>query len=133
MKNWYCLLLPVAAMAMFSMTGCGGESSSPVGTSAAGAAEVDATVTICGGCGQEKGSDSCCAEGAEKCSECSLAKGSPGCCKLTSGEDSELCRKCGQVAGGDGCCKDGAEKCDDCGLTKGSPGCCKIEPLADKG
>ena len=37
--------------------------------------------TLCGGCGQIKGSDVCCKEGAEKCDGCKLAKGSPGCCK----------------------------------------------------
>jgi len=44
-------------------------------------AAMGATVDLCVGCGQVKGGDLCCKEGAEKCATCDLAKGSPGCCK----------------------------------------------------
>ncbi len=43
---------------------------------------------LCGKCGEEKGGDACCKEGAEKCSACGLHKGSPGCkekCAVKSG------------------------------------------------
>jgi len=39
-------------------------------------------VCLCTFCGQVKGSDKCCKEGAEKCSKCGLDKGSPGCCRI---------------------------------------------------
>jgi hypothetical protein len=81
--------------------------------------------TLCGGCGQIKGSDVCCKEGAEKCDGCKLAKGSPGCCKIAQGKDAVLCAGCGQIKGSDVCCKADAEKCAKCGMAKGSPGCCK--------
>ena len=86
-----------------------------------------ATFLLCGGCGQIKGSDACCAVGAATCSKCGLAKGSPGCCKIEKGTDVELCTKCGQIEGADPCCAAGAEKCAKCSLAKGSPGCCKID------
>jgi len=38
--------------------------------------------TLCGSCGELKGTEACCAEGAEACSKCQLNKGAPGCCKL---------------------------------------------------
>ena len=86
-----------------------------------------ATFFLCGGCGQIKGSDACCAAGAKKCDKCGLTKGSPGCCKIEKGTDVELCTKCGQIEGADACCAAGAKKCAKCGLAKGSPGCCKIK------
>ena len=61
-------------------------------------------VTLCGGCGQIKGSDTCCKPGAAACGGCGLAKGSPGCCKIAKGKDVELCLKCGQAKGSDVCC-----------------------------
>ena len=82
-------------------------------------------VTLCGGCGQIKGSDACCKPGAEKCG-CGLVKGSPGCCKITKGKDVPLCLKCGQAKGGEACCDAKAAKCGKCQLAKGSPGCCKL-------
>ena len=88
--------------------------------------EVDVVLLLCGGCGQIKGSDACCAKDAKVCDKCGLAAGSPGCCKIKKGADAKLCSKCGQIAGSDVCCKPDAAKCDKCGLAKGSPGCCKI-------
>ena len=41
-----------------------------------------ADVTLCGKCGQVKGSEKCCKPGAEKCPMCGLDKGSPGCCRI---------------------------------------------------
>ena len=84
-------------------------------------------LALCGGCGQIKGSDVCCAEGADKCPKCELVKGSPGCCKIEKGSDAKLCTKCGQIVGSDKCCAEGAEKCPKCNLAKGSPGCCKVK------
>ena len=88
-----------------------------------------ADVTLCGKCGQVKGSKACCKQGAEKCGRCGLAKGSPGCCRIPKGKDVTLCGKCGQVKGSDACCKKGTEKCKGCGLDKGSPGCCRINKI----
>ncbi len=98
------------------------------GKATQGAAET-AAVFFCGGCGQIKGSDACCAAGAATCSKCGLAKGSPGCCKIKKGTDVQLCTKCGQIKGSDTCCAADAEKCAKCGLAKGSPGCCKINTV----
>ena len=41
----------------------------------------EAEATICNGCGEEKGTENCCNEDAEKCEKCGKNKGSPGCCK----------------------------------------------------
>jgi hypothetical protein len=81
--------------------------------------------TLCGGCGQIKGTEACCKADAPKCAGCDLAKGSPGCCKIKKGTDTALCAKCGQIKGTDACCKADAPKCAKCNLAKGSPGCCK--------
>jgi len=81
--------------------------------------------TLCGGCGQIKGSDVCCKADADKCEKCELATGSPGCCKITKGTDAPLCGKCGQIKGSDVCCKADADTCTKCSMVKGSPGCCK--------
>jgi len=84
-------------------------------------------ISLCGMCGQIKGTDVCCVADAPKCSKCGLAKGSPGCCKLPQpGKDAQLCSHCGQIKGTDVCCVADAPKCTKCGLAKGSPGCCKI-------
>jgi len=59
-------------------------------------------VTLCGGCGQVKGSPTCCLDGAEKCSGCDLDKGAPGCCKMEKGTDAKLCG-CGEIGGSEAC------------------------------
>ena len=38
-------------------------------------------VAMCTGCGQIKGSDTCCKPGQPICDGCGMVKGSPGCCK----------------------------------------------------
>jgi hypothetical protein len=43
--------------------------------------ESEAKAKLCGGCGEVKASDECCAEGKKKCNSCGKNKGSPGCCK----------------------------------------------------
>ena len=45
-------------------------------------AKTEMNKALCAKCGQIKGSDVCCKEGAVKCDKCGLDKGSPGCCKL---------------------------------------------------
>ena len=88
---------------------------------------INVSATLCGSCGDTKGSESCCSETAAKCGDCGLNEGSKLCClKLdadAAGKD--LCGKCGNVAGSTTCCADGAEACASCGLTKGSALCCK--------
>ena len=106
------------------LTGCAKPKPAP---KKAGAEKKD--VTLCGKCGQVKGSDVCCKPGAEKCAKCGLAKDSPGCCRIKKGDDVTLCIKCGQVKGSELCCKADAEKCAKCGLAKDSPGCCRINKL----
>jgi len=44
--------------------------------------EVVKQPVLCMGCGQVKGSDSCCKAGTPKCAKCGHQKGSPGCCKI---------------------------------------------------
>jgi hypothetical protein len=102
-----------------------GAADSTVGTQPAIGSEEHAHLMLCGHCGQVKGTDECCKDGAEKCAACSLAKGSPGCCKIPAGTDVALCEKCGHIAKTEACCQEGAETCEKCGLAKGSPGCCK--------
>ena len=107
----------VAALAF--TPGCASDDSAAVAPGAM------ATVTLCGGCGQIKGTDSCCAAGASTCVGCGLAKGSPGCCNMAKGQSATLCNGCGQIKGSDACCDDSATRCG-CGMIKGSPGCCKM-------
>ncbi|HDY65522.1 MAG TPA: hypothetical protein ENH84_04740 [Phycisphaerae bacterium] len=45
-----------------------------------GGQTITSSPKICAKCGQIKGSDLCCKDGAKICSKCGLAKGSPGCC-----------------------------------------------------
>lgn len=79
-------------------------------------------ITLCGRCGEIKGSDKCCKAGATRC-KCGMIKGSPGCCKMPKGgKDVVLCSKCGEIKGSDKCCAAGAKKCK-CGSIAGSPGC----------
>ncbi len=112
------IVLPVVLLAAIGMIAVGcNMTPAPKPTGAA--------KTLCGGCGQVKGSDVCCEKGAEKCDGCKLAKGSPGCCKITPGTNAPLCAGCGQIKGSDVCCKEGADKCTKCDKAKGSPGCCK--------
>ena len=89
-----------------------------------------ADATLCGKCGQVKGSALCCKPGQTMCEKCGLVKDSPGCCRIKKGDDVTLCGKCGEVKGSEKCCKPGAEKCPMCGLDKGSPGCCRINKIA---
>ncbi len=84
---------------------------------------------LCGKCGHEAGSDSCCAEGAETC-DCGMHKGSKLCC-VELGEDAagkNVCTGCGVAVGADEHhhCDATADKCEKCGLNAGSAGCCKI-------
>ncbi|MBM4041373.1 MAG: hypothetical protein FJ290_22965 [Planctomycetes bacterium] len=85
-----------------------------------------AGLTLCGKCGQVKGSALCCLPGATACSKCGLTKGAPGCCKIQKGPDVPLCGKCGQIKGTDLCCKPGQPVCAKCGCAKGSPACCVV-------
>lgn len=90
-----------------------------------------ADVTLCGKCGQVKGSPLCCSNKPDqpRCPKCDLFAGSPGCCRIKKGDPVTLCGKCGQIKGSELCCKPGAEKCSKCGLAKGSPGCCRINKI----
>ena len=128
----------VAASGLGALVGCAEqepiekpELEEPETPTAAAAGEVKdkppyPVTTLCGKCGQVKGSDKCCKPGAEKCANCGLDKDAPGCCRIQKGTAVTLCGKCGQIKGSDKCCKPGAEKCANCGLDKGSPGCCRI-------
>ncbi len=79
-------------------------------------------VTLCGRCGEIKGTDKCCLAGAKRCA-CGAIKGSPGCCKIKiGGKDAALCANCGEVKGSKKCCAPGVKRCS-CGAYKGSPGC----------
>jgi len=110
------------------------------------------SVTLCGKCGQVKGSAMCCCNKPDqpRCPRCGLFAGSPGCCRIkkpevqkcaleVAGKTGEakakppypvttLCGKCGQVKGSSMCCckKPDQPRCAMCGLFKGSPGCCRI-------
>ncbi len=92
------------------------------GACGAGAKKSPWAVTLCGRCGEIKGSDKCCRAGAKRCM-CGAIKGAPGCCKIPiKGKDSVLCPGCGEIKGSKKCCAPGAKRCS-CGAIKGSPGC----------
>lgn len=118
-KKLGCVILVMGVAGLF-LAGCGEQVDSSSGAALT-------AVKLCEGCGHVKGSDQCCAPGAQKCG-CGMAKGSPGCCKHFdfSKGDVALCTKCGQVKGTESCCVAEATQCSKCGLAKGSPGCCKI-------
>ncbi len=122
MVRFVMLSLAVLVLSSFALVGCeSAEDTDLVRSGTMGEA------VVCSGCGEFKGTDGCCVEGAEKCDKCGLAKGSPGCCKVdVTGGDVTLCGDCGQVKGSDTCCAADAVACDKCGLAKGSPGCCKM-------
>ena len=84
------------------------------------AAEV--RLALCTTCGEIKGTEKCCAEGAEKCAACSKNKGSVGCCLDV--KEQALCAKCGEIEGSAKCGVKDAVKCEKCGKNKGAPGCC---------
>ena len=89
-----------------------------------------ASVELCTGCGQIKGSELCCKPGQATCAGCGLVKGSPGCCNIPEGsETAAICTGCGQIKGSELCCKPDQLTCPTCGLVKGSPGCCKIPEI----
>ncbi|MBL4770183.1 MAG: hypothetical protein JKY61_03315 [Planctomycetes bacterium] len=79
------------------------------------------SVTLCGGCGQVKGSPDCCLDGATKCTGCGLDKGAPGCCKMEKGKDAKLCG-CGEIGGSDACKAKCAKK-EACCAKPGSDAC----------
>jgi hypothetical protein len=92
------------------------------GAKKSGKAASPKAITLCGRCGEIKGSDKCCRAGATRC-KCGMIKGSPGCCRMPKGcKDVVLCTKCGEIKGSDKCCLPGATRCS-CGAIKGSPGC----------
>lgn len=134
--KWYASLVTLVALTL--VLGCENTTTAtpdqPTDQPAAGAAGTDAVaqLSLCGKCGQVKGSAACCAQGAVTCAKCGLVKGSPGCCAITKGTDAVLCAKCGQVKGSDACCAADAVKCAKCGLVKGSPGCCAAPKKQDQ-
>ncbi len=132
MNKIFASLALLSATVVFTL-GCGGASSEgPELSIPAVMSTAYESATLCGKCGQMKGTEACCAEGAETCAGCSLHKGAPGCCKIEAGTDATLCAGCGQVKGSESCCAEGAETCAACGLHQGAPGCCKLKKLASK-
>ena len=123
-----CLMLSCWAALLFTLSGCG----EPEAVGIPHTHNPDAEVTLCGLCGEVKGSENCCQEGATLCPICGLHKGAILCCStaINGRRDVVLCRKCGEVAFSKKCCQVGAAACPKCGLHKGSPGCCKIERVA---
>ena len=135
-RSFYSLLLAsIIALVAF---GCAPSDTTDTATDTPAADSSDSTAEadhddhatlLCGTCGHEKGSDSCCADGAETC-ECGKHKGSELCCVELS-EDAagkDICTGCGVAVGADEHhhCDATAEKCEKCGLNAGSTGCCKL-------
>ncbi len=118
-SGWFLVIVATVALVSF---GCSAEGVAPTETETE-ETTVALVTTLCGNCGQVKGSDACCAEGATLCDACTLVKGAPGCCAMEAGTDVVLCSACGQVKGSETCCAEGAEMCPQCDLVKGSPGC----------
>lgn len=120
----------VMSCALLVAVGCAPESvESPVADAAPTTTAVAAGETLCGGCGECKGSESCCSEDAAKCAGCGLNEGSELCCVVhgSDAEGKDMCTGCGEVAGTEECCSEDAEKCGECGMNAGAPLCCKIE------
>src|SRR5688572_10201221 len=110
-----CLALCGLALLLIASSGCG----KPEPPGVAHTHNPDAEVTLCGLCGETKGSDKCCKEGIALCPKCGLHKGSILCCSAAftgAPRDVILCRKCGEVAFGKKCCKAGPVLCTTCGL-----------------
>ena len=127
-KSVYRLAALAACLAfvtVVAMSGCSTEDAS----STAQAEVSPGAISLCTGCGQIKGGDSCCAEGATMCA-CGMVKGSPLCCQGIepgSTDPVALCASCGHIKGTDMCCQPDQVRCDSCKLVKGSAGCCKIK------
>jgi len=96
LKKW--LLFTVLILAVPFMTSC----SMLCGDDCSDACCDEAPAMLCGGCGEIKGGDDCCAKDATVCTGCGLHKGSPGCCKMEKGTDVKICG-CGAPAGSDAC------------------------------
>ena len=120
----------LAAIGLIVAVGCGQTATVEDSTDNPLPVEITtASLTLCKDCGEVKGTDKCCAEGAAAC-DCGFHKGSLACCKVDkTGEDITLCTECGFVVDSKKCCADGAEVCE-CGFAHGSPACCKVEKEA---
>jgi hypothetical protein len=97
--------------------------------------QLDTTTTLatlyCGACGEAKGSENCCATGAETCATCGLHAGSALCCVVEGDlKGKDICAKCGHIAGSTDCCNPDHEKCAKCGLDTDSPLHCKLTTAA---
>ena len=125
-----CMILVAATLALTAvmLTGCETADSTTNEPATTQAAMVSpGALDLCRGCGQIKGTDTCCQPGQVTCNGCGLAKGSPGCCRIdrASTEPVALCTGCGHIKGTEMCCQPGQARCS-CGMVKGSAGCCKI-------
>ena len=93
MKTTLWVLAVVAVLfivpAAFACGTCGCQAGSKAGSVkkgvvgdeyAEGQKIVESLANVCRKCGEERGSEKCCAEDAVKCKKCGLHKGSPGCC-----------------------------------------------------
>ncbi|MFC1757251.1 hypothetical protein ACFL2H_00580 [Planctomycetota bacterium] len=137
-RTFYGLFLAsIVALVSF---GCAPEDAADTATETPAAPESGETAEahpehatmLCGKCGNEAGSEACCAEGATSCEKCGLHEGSKLCC-VDLPEDAagkNICGGCGVAVGADEHhhCDKTAEKCEKCGLNAGSAGCCKISP-----
>ena len=123
-------LVPAFALMAALMVGCGGgddtsDSGDGESTSQNSTEAVEFTNASYCACGNEKGSESCCAEDAEECADCDFAKGSDPCCTGVEKAEAGFCA-CGNEKGSENCCAEAATKCTDCGFATGSTLCCKL-------
>ena len=141
MSKSFSLAIAIAVLSIFCW-GCTSDVTPPAATSSSTSSDDHhhehgdhahgdhdhAHAKLCGSCGDEKGSESCCSESAEACAGCGLTKGSKLCCVElpADAKGKDLCGSCGHVAGSESCCAEDAEKCE-CGMAKGSPLCCKLK------
>lgn len=118
-----CLVF-VSVTSIMAIGGCASDDAATTQSATVSAGEI----ALCTGCGQIKGSEECCADGATLCA-CGMVKGSPGCCRIEQGSSDPvaLCATCGHIKGDEMCCKPGQEMCSACDMVKGSAGCCKIK------
>ena len=128
--RWISLLCALSV----TLVGCqpaddAGDGNTTTAASNSSATEtVEVATILCGQCGEEKGSATCCAQTAETC-ECGMHKGSALCCVELPADAAgkDICSQCGHVAEAGHTCDGDCEKCAECGLHAGSPACCKLK------
>ena len=76
---WMAVVLAAGALSFVGAATVNAACGSCGAHKAEGKGKGCAKVELCGKCGEAKGGDKCCKDGAAKCEKCGLNAGSPGC------------------------------------------------------